>query len=200
MAARIEASLGHGAKAMANSAEKHHGPGWRIIGWGAAALLLLTPLLAMQVTEAVDWDAFDFVFMGALLGGVGLGLELALRRTVDPAYRAGAGVALAAAFLLIWMNAAVGIIGGEQEDANALYLAVPAVALLGALAARFRAAGLTWAMVAAALAQVCIPLLAARDPALRPLALSAQVAGLTGVFAALWLLSAGLFRRAARET
>jgi hypothetical protein len=184
---------------MANGTERNRGAPWRIIGWGAAALILLTPLVAMQVTDEVDWDAFDFVFMGAVLGGVGLGLELTMKRTADAAYRAAAGVALAAAFLLVWMNAAVGLIGGEQEDANALYLGVPAVGLVGALLVRFRPAGLAWAMAAAALAQACVPLLAAAwDPALRPLALSAQVAGLTGLFAGLWLLSAGLFRTAAR--
>lgn len=38
-----------------------------------AAGLLLLPLVAMQFTDDVVWDAFDFVFMGTLPGGVGLG-------------------------------------------------------------------------------------------------------------------------------
>ena len=94
----------------------------------------------MRFTDEVDWTAFDFVFMAALLGGVGLGLELAVRKTRNVAYRMAACAALAAAFLLIWINGAVGIIGSEQEDANLLYGGVLGVALIGAAAARFRPA------------------------------------------------------------
>ena len=80
---------------------------WRITAWAIAALLLLLPLFAMQFTDEVDWTAFDFVFMGVLLGGVGLALELVVRKTRNAAYRTAAGVALATSFLLIWINGAV---------------------------------------------------------------------------------------------
>lgn len=32
----------------------------------AAAILLLIPLIAMQFTNEVDWNAFDFAIMGIL--------------------------------------------------------------------------------------------------------------------------------------
>ena len=136
------------------------GSRWSIAVWGAAAFMLLAPLVAMRFTDEVAWDAFDFAFMGALLGGVGLGLELAVRKTCNAAYRTAAGVALAAAFLLVWINAAVGIIGSEQEDANFLYGGVLAVALIGAVVARFRPAGMARAMSATALAQALVPVIA----------------------------------------
>lgn len=182
---------------MAEKRRGRSGIPWRIVGWGAAALVLLHPLVAMRFTDDVNWDAADFVLLGALLGGGGLVLELALRRSGDAAYRTAAGVALAAAVFLVWINGAVGVIGSEREDANTLYGGVLAVGLLGAIVARFRPAGMARAMVATALAQASVPPIAA---ALWPdvtAVRSAEVLALTGLFAATWLLSAWLFRKAA---
>ena len=171
---------------------------WRMLGWGTAALMLLAPLVAMQLTDHVAWDAFDFAFMGALLGGVGLGMELAVRKTGNAAYRTAAAVALTATFLLVWINAAVGMIGSEQEDANLLYGGVLAVGLIGAAIARFRPGGLARAMAATAVAQAMVlaiaPISGAGSTAL---VWSPDVLVLTGFFAAMWLLSAWLFRKAA---
>lgn len=171
---------------------------WRIAGWGVAASILLLPFIAMAFTDEVQWSVFDFLVMGAMLAGVGLGLELAAR-TGDIAYRIAAGLALAASFLLVFINGAVGIIGSEQDAANLLYGGVLAVALAGAVAARFRPAGMARAMAAAALAQLLVPVVAATlGPQTRALVWSREVPALTAAFAAMWLLSAWLFRRAAR--
>jgi len=69
-----------------------HGSRWRIAGWSVAALLLLLPLFAMQVTKEVVWRVADFVLAGVLLIGTGLTLELAARKTGNWAYRAGGWV------------------------------------------------------------------------------------------------------------
>jgi hypothetical protein len=173
---------------------------WRIAAWTIAALLLLLPLFAMQFTDEVDWTVFDFLFMGVLLGGVGIALELAVRKTRNAVYRTAAGVALAATILLIWINGAVGIIGSEQEDANLLYGGVLAVALIGAIMARFRPAGMAPAMSSTALAQALVPVIASTFwPESKALVWSPEVPALTGFFAAMWLISAWLFRKAARE-
>jgi hypothetical protein len=82
------------------------GSGWRLGVWGSAGLMLLLPLLAMQVNEEVRWDAADFVLFGAMLAAAGGGYELAARMSGSRAYRAAAGLALAAAFLLVWINLA----------------------------------------------------------------------------------------------
>lgn len=171
---------------------------WRAVGWGAAAFLLLLPLAAMQVTDEVAWDAFDFIFMGTLLGGVGLGLEFTFRKTGDATFRIATGVALATAFLLLWGNAAVGIIG-DEDDARVPYVGVVAVALVGAILARFQPAGTARAMAAAALLQVSLPAIAAAFGLIPAASVwSFKVAVLTVAFTALWLLSAVLFRKAAR--
>lgn len=182
---------------MAKDGHKVDGRGWsrwRIIGWGGAALLLLLPLVANA-----PWTPFDFIFMGFLLGGVGLGLELAVRKG-NLAYSIAAGVALAAAFLLIWVNAAVGIIGSEDEEGNLLFAAVLAVALLGSVATLFRPAGMVWAMAAAGATQALVPLVAALiwPGSMRSIG-APEVIVLSGFFTGMWLLSAWLFRKAGRD-
>ena len=82
---------------------------WRAIGWAGAALLLLAPLLAKQVGDEVQWDAADFAMFGAMLVAPGGAFELALLMTRKRSYRVGIGIALAAAVLLIWADAAVGV-------------------------------------------------------------------------------------------
>ena len=168
-----------------------HGSRWRIAVWGTAAALLL-PLVAMQVTDEVDWGLADFAIFGAMLVGVGGTYGLAARMTGNIAYRAAVGVALAAAFILVWMNLAVGIIGTEDNPANLMYGGVLAVGIIGAIIARFQPHGMARALVATALAQALV-------------AVIALIAGLgfilllTGLFGVLWLGSAWLFRKAARE-
>lgn len=76
-----------------------------------AAFLLLMPLLAMQFTDEVAWDLFDFAVAGALLVGTG-GIYVLLARRVSKArYRVVLAVALAVALFLVWGELAVGIFG-----------------------------------------------------------------------------------------
>jgi hypothetical protein len=167
--------------------------------WGTAALLLLLPLLAMQVTDEVEWDVADFAIFGAMLAGAGGTYEFAARKTGDPAYQGAVAVALAAAFILLWMNLAVGIIGPEDNPANMLYGGVLAVGVIGAVIARFQPNGMACAMVATALTQVLVAAIAlsAGSGSTEP-SPPGQVLILTGLFTTLWLLSAWLFQRAGR--
>ncbi|MFK0298817.1 hypothetical protein ACIQTU_06320 [Brevundimonas sp. NPDC090276] len=82
---------------------------WRLAMWGLIVALLLLPLIAMQFTHEVAWDAADFAFAGLLLVGAGLIFELAAWRTRKLAWRLGIGGALIFAVLLIWADAAVGV-------------------------------------------------------------------------------------------
>lgn len=165
----------------------------RLIGWGAVALILLLPL----VTGA-PWTLFDYIVAGALLGGAGLVLELVVRASGSLAYRAGAGLALAAAFLLVWVNGAVGFLGDEGNPANLMFAGVIGVAVLGSVISGFKAGGMAWTMFAAAGAQVAVGAIAWTQGWTSPgdAGLYEVVLG-TCVFGALWLVSGGLFRLAA---
>jgi len=164
---------------------------WRIIGWGIAALLLLLPLVAMQFTGEVNWDETDFIFAAVVFGSIGAVFELTVRMSRNIAYRAGVAAALAAAFVIVWANAAVGMIGDGDNPLNLMFAGVLALALLGALFARFRPEGMARTMVLAAIAQAAAGLVG----------MSTDVRGgiLSALFAGLWLLSAALFGKAARD-
>lgn len=148
----------------------------------------------------MDWDFVDFAVFGAMLLGVGVIFTLARRNSDKTAYRFAVGVALAAAFILIWVNGAVGIIGDESNDANMMYFGVLAVAIIGAIIARFQPKGMARALYAAALAQTAVAVIAliAGLGSTAPI-WPKDILILTGFFVALWLLSAWLFRNAAEE-
>lgn len=166
---------------------------WRYFYWGGTALLLMLPLVA-----GAPWTALDYVFAAVLFGGVGGVFELAVRRSGSLAYRGGVAVALAASFLLIWVNGAVGIIGSEDNPANLLFGAVLLIAVLGAITARFRARGMALAMAAAAGAQALIGIYAfAAGLGVSEPPGPAGITMLIGFFVGMWLVSAALFRNAA---
>lgn len=171
----------------------------------ATAFVLLIPLVAMQFTDEVTWDLFDFLVMGTVLIGVGLAYELIAKRVASgmklekTVYRVAFGIGLAGAFLLFWVNGAVGIIGNEGQSANLMYGAVFVVGLIGSLLARFKPRGMARTLFAAALVQISIPVIAL---IVWP-GISWGGAGIAGVFAfnaffvALFVVSAMLFRHAA---
>jgi hypothetical protein len=166
----------------------------------ATGFILLVPLLAMQFTDEVAWGVFDFAVAGALLGGTGLIHQLAARKAGNTAYRAAVGVALAATFILLWLMGAVGIIGVEGDRADLMYLGVLAVGIIGAIIGHFQPEGMARALLAMALAQALvavIALIAGRHQ--DPISSVFEIVGLNGFFVALFLGSAWLFRHAARK-
>lgn len=165
----------------------------------AAACLLLVPLLAMQITDEVAWSVADFAVAAVLLVGTALLYSLA-RKAGDVAYRLAVGLALATAFILVWMVGAVGVIGEDGDRADLMYGGVLAVGAIGAVVARLQPAGMARALLAMALAQALvatIALIAGKHQA--PISSVSEILGLNGFFVALFLASAWLFRYAARE-
>ena len=77
----------------------------------AVALILLIPLIAMQFTNEVNWELFDFVVMGILLLGTGLVCELVMRTVKNKNYQIGVLAVIIVALFLIWAELAVGIFG-----------------------------------------------------------------------------------------
>jgi hypothetical protein len=173
----------------------------RAAGWGFAAFLLLLPFVAMQVSDAVRWGAGDFVLFGAMLLIAGGVAELISRRSANGFYRAGASVAVAAGFLLVWVNLAVGFLGSEDNPANLMFAGVIAVAIGGAFLSHFRPAGMVKAMIAAALAQALVGVVGLGAGLASPGAAGTyEVIMGTTLFGGLWLIAAGLFGEAARRS
>ena len=173
----------------------------RMAAWGGAALLFLLPVAAEQLTEEMAWTASDFVTWGVMLLAACGAFELAMRASGSWAYRIAAAVAIGAAFLLVWISLAVGIIGSEDHPGNMMYAGVLALGIGGAFSADFKPRGMARATAAMAVATVLVGVIA----------LSAGwgagsenwpqvIVVLNGFFATAWLLSAWLFRKATRAT
>jgi hypothetical protein len=81
-----------------------------IIIMSLVALILCIPLIAMQFTDEVNWSAWDFTTMAVLLSGMGISIDLVWRKTAGKKSRIVLIVIVAAIFLLLWLELAVGII------------------------------------------------------------------------------------------
>jgi hypothetical protein len=165
-----------------------------------AAFILSLPLLAMLITDEVVWGLGDFALAGVLLVGTGLVHARATRTPRNIAYRAAVGVAIATALILLFLMGAVGIIGEDGDPADLMYFGVLAVGIVGAVIARLQPEGMARAMLATALAQALvavIALIAGKHQA--PISSVWEILGLNGFFVALFIGSAWLFRHAARK-
>jgi hypothetical protein len=165
----------------------------RIVIWGLAAGLFLLPLVAMQLTDEVNWTAFDFVFWGGMLL-VACGVyEAATRISSNRWYRAGVGAAVVGGFMVVWVNGAVGMIGNENNAYNLLFLGAIVVGAIGALIAWFKPAGMARALYATAIVHGLVSVVAIMA------GWDLRGAVLSLFFVLPWLFSAGMFRMAARE-
>lgn len=164
------------------------------------SVILLIPAAAMLFkVDGWAWSASDFVIFWVLIAGVLLTYKL-VTRAAGSIYRAAAGIALAAAFMLIWVNGAVGLIGSEDNPANAMYAGVLVIGAVGAAIARLEPVRMGWALFATALAQFLVPVVALF---VRPEDFSpgvGKVFGLNFFFVLLFAGSALLFRAAAGKS
>jgi hypothetical protein len=125
--------------------------------------------------------------------------EVVMKTSIS-AYRSAVGVALAATFILVWLALGVGILGHDGDPANLMYSGVLAVGVIGAITASFKPHGMSRALLAMALAQAFVTVIAliagVHRSGVSPLA---EIVGLNGFFIAMFLASAWLFRNAAGE-
>jgi len=115
----------------------------------------------------------------------------------NTAYRLAVSLALVTAIVIVWLNAAAGLIGIEDDDpANLLYAGVLAIGFIGAIIARLQPRGLSRALFAMALAQALVGTIALKLP---NTASSVQIVIVHGVFVALFAGAALLFRYSASK-
>lgn len=163
-------------------------------------LILLIPLGAMLFkVEGWAWGPGSFLVAWLLMAGVGLAYKLVTRKAVSGAYRAATALGLVTGFLILWINAAVGIIGSEDNPMNLLFGGVLLLGMVGAVLARLEASGMARTMFVVAFAQFLVPVIAflIGRPDFSPGV--AQIFAFNLVFVALFAASGLLFRRAARR-
>ncbi len=74
-------------------------------------LLLIIPLIAMQLTDEVEWSLFDFIIMGTLLLITGLMGEKISKKVKKYKHRVILYIVVIIIFFLIWAELSVGIFG-----------------------------------------------------------------------------------------
>lgn len=166
----------------------------------ATLLILLVPFIAMQFTTEVNWSPSDFVIMGILIFGTGLTFAFVLRRGGNLAYRAASILAVASAFLLIYVNLAVGLIGGGPNTGNLMYIGVLLIGITGAFLAHFRSEGMErvmYATVGALVVLVVIALMAGMQN--YPGSSVKDILAVNGFFALLFFVAALLYRYSHRS-
>ena len=79
---------------------------FRIVG-----ILLLIPIIAMQLTDEVNWSFFDFLIMGIMLSITGLALGIIIKKIKYYKYRNIFIAIIVMIFILIWAELGVGLFG-----------------------------------------------------------------------------------------
>lgn len=159
--------------------------------------ILLIPLAAMQFSAQVNWTPGDFIFAGALIFGTGFVYKLITLKNAERIYRIAVGMTCATGFLLVWANAAVGIIGTENNPVNMLYFGVLLIGFFGAIITRFQPKGMSFALFGTALAHTLATATVLignyYDPSVTPVM---EIVILNGFFIMLWTGSGFMFRYA----
>ncbi|WP_445383085.1 hypothetical protein [Robiginitalea sp. IMCC43444] len=175
----------------------------RIISWMAFILAALSiPLLAMQFTEEVQWSVSDFLIMGGVLALMAFAYEFISRKSKHRLFRIACTIGLAGAFLLFWVNAAVGIIGSENQDVNLLFAGVLLIGLSGAAISGLKPLGMRNTLYAMAAAQMLIPVIGLMIWPPSEISWSPGILGVfvfSGFFAFLFAVSGRLFHKVAKD-
>ena len=112
-------------------------------------------------------------------------------------YLLGIGAAVATALFLVLAIGALGIIGDGGRD-DRIYAAVLAVLAVGTVAARLRPHGMSLALLATALTQAVVTVVALLVGVPEEASVL-DIVGINTMYVALFCLSAWLFRRAAEQ-
>lgn len=145
------------------------------------------------MTEEHWSTLFQLLFIVSLTGGLAW---VVLRMRHRRPYRSASALALLPLVAVFWVNGAVGIIGDPPHPANLLYFAVPALAGIGALLARFQAHRMSLVMWIIAGVQVVVGAASGLwDPAANPPL--PTLVGFNMILVAMWAGAALLYHRAA---
>ena len=121
-------------------------------------------------------------------------------KTENTNYKTALVLAIATALILFWVIGAVGVLGADGDPADLMYIGVLAVGVTGAIIVRFQPMGMARAMIATALAQTLVTVIAliiGKQDA--PYMSVFEIVSLNGFFVTLFLGSARLFQKSARE-
>lgn len=162
-----------------------------------AFAIILIPLIAMQFSQEVNWDMFDFLIAWILIFGAGFTFQLISMKTEAISYKIATGLAVFASLAILWVNGAVGIIGNENNPVNFLFGFVLAMVILGSFIAQLEAKAMSRVMLSTAATHLLVSLIGGSlHVSQNPGASISGVININLIFVVLWGLSALFFRKA----
>jgi hypothetical protein len=120
--------------------------------------------------------------------------KLMSRLLNQTAYRAALALAGIAVLLLVWLSLGVGIIGADGDPANWMYASVVVIGIIGSVVSRMRPVGMTYTLLAMAVAQALILVIALVAGLGQPWSGPLELFLLNGFFIAMFAISGWLFR------
>lgn len=123
-------------------------------------IFLLIPFIAMQFTTDVNWSVSDFLIAGCVLFITGTAIVFTLRLKSNIIYRLAFLTTIVSAFLMIWVNLAVGLIGSGANLGNLMYIGVLVILIVGIYLSRYKSEKLEVALFSTALSLVVLGIVA----------------------------------------
>lgn len=126
------------------------------------AVLISIPLTLTALGDRIPnngwhWEFPDCIFAYVVLFGAACTYELISANAKNSAYKIAAGIGVFGALALLWINAAVGIIGND-DGSNLLYMLVPLIGLVGAGSVHAKPKGMSHVLFAMAIMQFLVPM------------------------------------------
>lgn len=163
--------------------------------------LLLIPAIGNQTIEGWNWSLFDFVWAGAMIAGVQFAYHAFAKKINHHTYKMAAALGLGATFILLWINAAVGIVGDDDGINMIFFLSIVITFIVGSLISKGSPRGMAKTLYALAGVTILIPtagfILSRAVYGKSPEMI--KIYALCGMFALLFIGSGLLFRKAAKK-
>ena len=161
-------------------------------------LLLVIPATGNQTVEGWNWSFFDFMWAGAMIAGVQFAYHAFVTKVHNHTYKLATMLGLGATFVLLWINAAVGIAGDDDGINMIFFLGILGTLGVGSLLTKGKPRGMAKVLYAVAFMTLLIPtialMLARVVYGIYPHMIKAYI--LCGIFAVLFVGSGLLFRKA----
>jgi hypothetical protein len=122
-----------------------------------ATLALLVPITASFFLSGWEWSTNDYVFAWVVFALIALAYTFGTARASGTEYKLAVGAMLTGVFFLVWVTAAVEIIG-DDNPTNLLYGLVLITLIIGATVARLEALAMSHVLFAAAFIQFMVPM------------------------------------------
>ena len=192
--------MNHKQKEKIMNERKHHSPLF-------ITAALLFPFIAVESADALGlseddafFDRLPLLLLALILIGIIIAVVLTWKN--KSGIRSALGLALFTSFLIVWMNAAVGIIGSEENRINIIYYGLVIFSIIWVMFENYSVLGFARSMFASMIVAVLLGVSVMIIAGINGVSFIGliQIAALNGMFATLYGISALLFRRSAQNS